>query len=65
MATRDPKQPVVIDLEDDDSVSLIPWAFVADRFNTILTPILDNMESINNDLEICAEQLHKWAQESQ
>lgn len=65
MATRDPKQPVIFDLEDDDSVALIPWAFVADRLNTILTPILDNLDLINSDLDICAEQLHKWAQESQ
>lgn len=61
MATRDPKQPVVIDLEDDDSVALIPWPYVADKFNTILDPILTDMELINADLETCAQKIHEWA----
>ena len=36
MAARDPKLPVVIDLEEDDSVSLIPWEFVVDKCDGIV-----------------------------
>ena len=51
MATRDPKQPVVIDLEDDDSVALVPWEYIADKFDKILSPVLTSVEIINDEID--------------
>lgn len=48
---RDEKTPVTFILPDDDSVALIPWAYVVDKFNSILKEPLDDIEKINNDLE--------------
>ena len=36
MAARDPREPVLFDLEDGDSVSLIPWEFVVDKMDQVL-----------------------------
>ena len=33
---RDEKTPVTFILPDNDSVALIPWAYVVDKFNSIL-----------------------------
>lgn len=49
--TRDEKTPVTFVLPDNDSVALIPWAYVVDKFDTILKEPLDNIELINKDLE--------------
>lgn len=49
--TRDEKTPVTFVLPDNDSVALIPWAYVVDKFNSILKEPLDNIEIINKDLE--------------
>ena len=49
--TRDEKTPVTFILPDNDSVALIPWAYVVDKFNSILKEPLDNIEIINKDLE--------------
>ena len=48
---RDEKTPVTFILPDNDSVALIPWAYVVDKFNSILKEPLDNIEIINKDLE--------------
>ena len=48
---RDEKTPVTFILPDNDSVALIPWAYVVDKFNNILKEPLDNIELINKDLE--------------
>ena len=48
---RDEKTPVTFILPDNDSVALIPWAYVVDKFNSILEEPLDNIEIINKDLE--------------
>ena len=48
---RDEKTPVTFILPDNDSVALIPWAYVVDKFNSILKEPLDNIELINKDLE--------------
>ena len=48
---RDEKTPVTFILPDNDSVALIPWAYVVDKFNGILKEPLDNIEIINKDLE--------------
>lgn len=66
MAARDPKQPVIIDLEDDDSVSLIPWEFVVDKCDTMIggnmTP---NLENINIDLARINARIQQWIDEQQ
>ena len=49
--TRDEKAPVTFILPDNDSVALITWAYVVDKFNSILKEPLDNIEIINKDLE--------------
>ena len=48
---RDEKTPVTFILPDNDSVALISWAYVVDKFNSILKEPLDNIELINKDLE--------------
>ena len=48
---RDEKTPVTFILPDNDSVALIPWAYVVDKFNSILKEPLDNIELITKDLE--------------
>ena len=48
---RDEKTPVTFILPDNDSVTLIPWAYVVAKFNSILKEPLDNIEIINKDLE--------------
>ena len=60
---RDEKTPVTFDLPDGDSVSLIPWAYVVDKFNTILRDPLDNIELINKDLERIDKKIGQWLSE--
>jgi hypothetical protein len=57
MAARDPKKPVLIDLENGDSVTLITWEFVVDKFSEILSPILSDIEDINTDLAECRDKI--------
>ena len=61
MAARDPKLPVIIDLEDDDSVSLIPWEFVVDKCDAMIggnmTP---NLANINTDLARINARIQQW-----
>ena len=56
---RDEKTPVTFVLPDNDSVALIPWAYVVDKFDTILKEPLDNIELINKDLERISVKLHQ------
>lgn len=58
MATRDPKQPVIIDLEDDDSVALVPWEYIVDKFTQILSPISASIGAINTDIGRITEIIH-------
>lgn len=62
---RDEKTPVTFVLPDNDTVALIPWAYVVDKFNTILKEPLDNIELINNDLERIDAKLDQWLSESE
>lgn len=62
---RDEKTPVVFELPDNDSVALIPWAYVADKFDSILKEPLDNIELINKDLNRICTRLDKWISEDQ
>lgn len=60
---RDPKTPVTFMLPDNDTVAVIPWAYVVDKFNTILQSPNDNMELINKDLERIDAKLDQWLKE--
>lgn len=60
---RDPKMPVTFDFPDNDSVALIPWAFVVDKFEKILSGVLDNMSLINTDLNRINTKLSTWVEE--
>lgn len=60
---RDPKQPVVFDLPDDDSVALIPWAYVVAKFEVILDGVINNEESINADLKRIEARVDHWLEE--
>ena len=65
MAARDKKQPVVIDLEDDDSVALIPWDYVVDKMDHILGEhVIPDIGEINKDLIKIRDKLREWAEES-
>ena len=57
---RDEKTPVTFILPDNDSVALIPWAYVVDKFNSILKEPLDNIELINKDLQRIDAKLDQW-----
>lgn len=57
---RDPKQPVVFDLPDNDSVALIPWAYVVDKFETILSGVIDDISLINKDLKRIENKVDEW-----
>lgn len=61
---RDPKTPVTFVLPDNDTVAVIPWAYVVDKFNTILQSPNDNMELINKDLERIDAKLDQWLKEN-
>ncbi len=61
---RDPKTPVTFMLPDNDTVAVIPWAYVVDKFNTILQSPNDNMELINKDLERIDAKLDQWLEEN-
>ena len=60
---RDAKQPLVFDLPDNDSVALIPWAYVVDKFEMILDGVISNMGSINSDLERIETRVDHWLEE--
>lgn len=61
---RDPKTPVTFMLPDNDTVAVIPWAYVVDKFNNILQSPNDNMELINKDLERIDAKLDQWLDEN-
>ena len=66
MAVRDPKKPVHIDLENDDSVDLIPWEFVIDKLNTYVgAQIIPKLRSINSDLTRIERKLKEWAEDQE
>lgn len=56
----DDRTPVTFDLPDGDQVSLITWAYVVDKFNSILKEPLDLLESVNKDLTRIDEKLSQW-----
>jgi hypothetical protein len=60
---RDAKQPVVFDLPDNDSVALVPWAYVVAKFEVILEGIINNEASINSDLERIEARVDHWLEE--
>ena len=64
MAARDPRQPVLFDLENGDSVSLVPWQYIVSKFEDILAPINSDLEEINRDLTRCANKIEEWAEEN-
>lgn len=57
---RDPKKPVTFNLTDNDSVSLIPWAYVVDKFETILTDVIDNLSAMDTDIGRINTKLQSW-----
>ena len=63
MAARDEKTPVHFDLPDGDQVDLIPWAYVVDKSNTILSGIISNLASINDDLTRIDNKIQTWIDE--
>lgn len=64
MAARDPRQPVLFDLENGDSVALVPWQYIVSKFEDILAPINSDLEEINRDLTRCANKIEEWAAEN-
>lgn len=63
MAARDPKLPVIIDLENEDSVALIPWEYVVDKMDQILgSRVIPDIGAINNDLKRMRDKLKEWAE---
>ena len=60
---RDAKQPVVFDLPDNDSVALIPWAYVVAKFEVILDGVINNEGSINADLKRIEARVDHWLEE--
>lgn len=60
---RNPKDPMVFDLPDNDSVSLITWDFVVDKFESILAPICQNIAVINTDLQRINDRVDEWLEE--
>lgn len=63
MAAREEKTPVHFDLPDGDQVDLIPWAYVVDKSNTILSGIISNLASINEDLTRIDNKIQTWIDE--
>lgn len=61
---RDPKTPVQFQLPDNDTVDLIPWAYVVAKFDEILEGPLDTMELINKDLERIDTRIGQWLENS-
>lgn len=63
MAARDPKLPVIIDLENEDSVALIPWEYVVDKMDQVLgARVIPDIGAINNDLKRMRDKLKEWAE---
>jgi hypothetical protein len=62
MATRDRSKPVVIDLEDDDSVALIPWEYVLKKMDVVINQsLMPDLIAIRDDLDIIEKQVKQWA----
>jgi hypothetical protein len=62
MATRDRSKPVVIDLEDDDSVALIPWEYVLKKMDVVISQsLMPDLIAIRDDLDIIEKQVKQWA----
>lgn len=62
MATRDRSKPVVIDLEDDDSVALIPWEYVLAKMDVVINQsLMPDLIAIRDDLDIIEKQVKQWA----
>lgn len=62
-SARDPKQPVVFDLTDNDQVALIPWEYVVDKFETILDGVINSIELMNRDLQRINNRVDEWLDE--
>lgn len=60
---RDSKQPVTFDLTDNDQVALVPWEFIVDKFNTILSGVVSNLGSIESDLGRIETKIDEWISE--
>ena len=60
---RDAKQPVTFDLTDNDQVALVPWEFIVDKFDTILSGVISNLGSIERDLGRIETKIDEWISE--
>jgi hypothetical protein len=64
MAARDKKLPVVIDLENNDSVALIPWEYVVDKMDHVLGEHVNpDISAINDDLTRMKLRVKHWVDE--
>lgn len=57
---RDKKRPVRFNLPDNDMVDLIPWAYVVDKFETILNPVIDSISGITSDIHAIDLKVQEW-----
>ena len=66
MITRDPKQPVVIDLEEGDSVALIPWEYVVDKMDDVLgVHVNSDLRNINDSITRIRNVVKRWVEEQE
>lgn len=66
MITRDPKQPVVIDLEEGDSVALIPWEYVVDKMDDVLgVHVNPDLRNINDSITRIRDVVKRWVEEQE
>lgn len=61
---RDEKQPLHFDLPDNDSVDLIPWAFVVDKCETILAGVIDSISSMEADVTRIDNKVKEWLEQN-
>lgn len=59
--TRDDSKPVTF-LLPDGRVDLITWAFVLSELDKRLSPMIGNLEAINNALTIIDTKLDDWVE---
>lgn len=57
---RDAKQPLHFDLPDNDEIEVIPWEFVVDKCETILSGINASIDSIRGDLFRIDTKVKEW-----
>lgn len=60
---RNPADPIVFQLPDDDNVALITWEFVMKRLESQLGPTVQQISSTNIQLRKILDRIDYWIEQ--